>query len=75
MQPEGTQDMGTANTTTAFTATATNNATAKPNIILVHGGWDDGGSWGKVIPTLTNAGQELLQYNFHFIMHLKISLP
>jgi pimeloyl-ACP methyl ester carboxylesterase len=54
MQPEGTQDMGTANTT------ATTNATAKPNIVLVHGGWADGGSWGKVIPTLTNAGHRVI---------------
>jgi pimeloyl-ACP methyl ester carboxylesterase len=59
MQPEGTQDMGTANTTTATTATATN-ASAKPNIILVHGGWADGGSWSKVIPTLTNAGHRVI---------------
>jgi pimeloyl-ACP methyl ester carboxylesterase len=46
---EGTQDMGMANTTTAT------NATAKPTIILVHGGWADGSSWGKVITTLKNA--------------------
>jgi pimeloyl-ACP methyl ester carboxylesterase len=58
MQPEGTQDMGTANTTT--TTTATTNATAKPNIVLVHGGWADVGSWGKVIPTLTNAGHRVI---------------
>src|SRR5215204_6036485 len=49
MQPGGTQDMVTANTTTAT------NTTTKPNIILVHGGWADGGSWGKVIPTLKRA--------------------
>jgi pimeloyl-ACP methyl ester carboxylesterase len=63
MQPEGTQDMGTANATTATTVTATattNNATAKSNIILVHGGWADGGSWSKVIPTLTNAGHRVI---------------
>ena len=59
MQPEGTQDMGTANATIATTATT--NATAKPNIVLVHGGWaDGGGSLGKVIPTLTNAGHRVI---------------
>ena len=58
MQPEGTQDMGT---TTTNAATSTANATAtKPNIVLVHGGWADGGSWGKVIPTLTNAGYRVI---------------
>jgi pimeloyl-ACP methyl ester carboxylesterase len=51
MQPEGTQSMGTTNATT--------NAT-KPNIVLVHGGWADGGSWSKVIPTLTNAGHRVI---------------
>jgi pimeloyl-ACP methyl ester carboxylesterase len=61
MQPEGTPDMGTAtNATTTTNATSTTNATAKPNIILVHGGWADGGSWGKVIPTLTNAGHRVI---------------
>jgi pimeloyl-ACP methyl ester carboxylesterase len=54
MQPGGTQDMVTANTTTAT------NTTTKPDIILVHGGWADGGSWGKVIPTLTNAGYRVI---------------
>ena len=27
---------------------------------LVHGGWADGDSWGKVIPTLTNAGNRVI---------------
>jgi pimeloyl-ACP methyl ester carboxylesterase len=62
MQPDGTQDMGTANNTTATPTptTTTTNATAKPNIVLVHGGWADGGSWSKVIPTLTNAGHRVI---------------
>jgi pimeloyl-ACP methyl ester carboxylesterase len=61
MQPEGTQDMGTTTTTTASSnATTSTNATAKPNIVLVHGGWADGGSWSKVIPTLTNAGHRVI---------------
>src|SRR5215207_2773110 len=51
MQPEGTQDMGT--TTNETTST---NAT----IILVHGGWADGSSWGKVITTLKNAGHRVI---------------
>jgi pimeloyl-ACP methyl ester carboxylesterase len=51
MQPEGTQSMRTTNATT--------NAT-KPNVVLVHGGWADGGSWSKVIPTLTNAGHRVI---------------
>src|SRR5215203_2658335 len=57
IQPDGTQGMGTANTTTATTAT---NATAKPTIILVHGGWADGSSWGKVITILKNAGHRVI---------------
>jgi pimeloyl-ACP methyl ester carboxylesterase len=28
----------------------------KPNILLVHGAWADGSSWGKVIPLLNEAG-------------------
>jgi pimeloyl-ACP methyl ester carboxylesterase len=52
--------MGTANNTTATPTTTTTNATAKPNIVLVHGGWADGGSWNKVIPTLTNAGHRVI---------------
>jgi pimeloyl-ACP methyl ester carboxylesterase len=50
MQPDGTQAMGT-------TTNATNtNAT----IILVHGGWADGSSWGKVITILKNAGHRVI---------------
>src|SRR5918993_1502002 len=56
MQPEGTQDMETTTNGT----TSTGNASANPNIVLVHGGWADGGSWGKVIPTLTNAGHRVI---------------
>ena len=56
---EGTQDMGMANTTNATNATATD-ATAKPTIILVHGGWADGSSWGKVITILKNAGHRVI---------------
>jgi pimeloyl-ACP methyl ester carboxylesterase len=59
MQPEGTQDMGTT-TTNGTTSTSANVTTAKPNIVLVHGGWADGGSWSKVIPTLTNAGHRVI---------------
>ena len=50
MQPDGTQDMGT---TTNATSTNT-------TIILVHGGWADGSSWGKVIPILKNAGHRVI---------------
>src|SRR5215207_11694041 len=57
IQPDGTQGMGTANATTATTAT---NATAKPTIILVRGGWADGSSWGKVITILKNAGHRVI---------------
>ena len=53
IQPEGTQDMGTTGTTNATTTT---NAT----IILVHGGWADGSSWGKVITILKNAGHRVI---------------
>ena len=28
------------------------NTTKSTNIVLVHGGWADGSSWGKVIPIL-----------------------
>ena len=33
------------------------------NIILVHGGWADGSSWGKVITILKNAGQNVIAVN------------
>ena len=57
MQPDGTQNMGTNTTTTTTTnATTSTNAT----IILVHGGWADGSSWGKVITTLKNAGHRVI---------------
>jgi pimeloyl-ACP methyl ester carboxylesterase len=32
----------------------------KPNILLVHGAWADGSSWGKVIPLLTEAGYNIV---------------
>ena len=50
IQPEETQGMGT---TTNATSTNT-------TIILVHGGWADGSSWGKVITTLKNAGHKII---------------
>jgi pimeloyl-ACP methyl ester carboxylesterase len=46
MQPQGVPSM-TANTT-------------KMNIILVHGAWADGSSWGKVITILKNAGYRVI---------------
>jgi pimeloyl-ACP methyl ester carboxylesterase len=55
MQPDGTQGMGTTTATTATNATSTNTT-----IILVHGGWADGSSWGKVITTLKNAGHRVI---------------
>src|SRR5215210_444461 len=51
IQPDGTQGMGT--TTNATTSTNT-------TIILVHGGWADGSSWGKVITILKNAGHKVI---------------
>jgi pimeloyl-ACP methyl ester carboxylesterase len=33
------------------------------NIILVHGGWADGSSWGKVITILKNAGHQVIAVN------------
>jgi len=50
MQPDGTQGMGTTTNATSTNAT----------IILVHGGWADGSSWGKVITTLKNAGNRVI---------------
>jgi pimeloyl-ACP methyl ester carboxylesterase len=44
MQPQGIQSM-------------TTNAT---NIVLVHGAWADGSSWGKVIPILEKAGHRVI---------------
>ncbi len=32
----------------------------KPNILLVHGAWADGSSWGKVITILTEAGYNII---------------
>ena len=55
IEPEASQDMATTTTTNATTTNTT-----KPNIVLVHGGWADGGSWSKVIPTLTNAGHRVI---------------
>jgi pimeloyl-ACP methyl ester carboxylesterase len=52
MQPDGTQGMGTT--------TATNTTSTNTTIILVHGGWADGSSWGKVIPILKNAGHRVI---------------
>src|SRR5215218_4355210 len=50
MQPDGTQAMGTTTNATSTNAT----------IILVHGGWADGSSWGKVITILKNAGHRVI---------------
>jgi pimeloyl-ACP methyl ester carboxylesterase len=47
IQPQGSQAMPS-------------NAT---NIILVHGGWADGSSWGKVITILKNAGHKVIAVN------------
>ena len=47
MQPQGTQGM--SNTTSNTT-----------NIVLVHGGWADGSGWSKQIPTLENAGHNVI---------------
>jgi pimeloyl-ACP methyl ester carboxylesterase len=32
----------------------------KPNILLVHGAWADGSSWGKVIPLIKEAGYNVV---------------
>src|SRR5215213_3855542 len=48
MEPQDSQGMAT-------TTNATNST-----IILVHGGWADGSSWGKVITTLKNAGHRVI---------------
>ena len=49
MQQQGIQSM-TANTTNT-------------NIILVHGGWADGSSWGRVITTLKDSGHKVIAVN------------
>jgi pimeloyl-ACP methyl ester carboxylesterase len=46
------QSQGTTNMTMATNAT-------KMNIVLVHGTYVDGSSWGKVIPILQNAGYKV----------------
>ena len=38
-------------------------ASIATNIILVHGGWADGSSWGKVITILKNAGHKVIAVN------------
>jgi pimeloyl-ACP methyl ester carboxylesterase len=38
------------------------------NIILVHGGWADGSSWGKVITILKNSGHRVVAVNMPFII-------
>ena len=35
-------------------------ATNATNIVLVHGAWADGSSWGKVIPILEKAGHKVI---------------
>ena len=35
-------------------------ATNSSNVILVHGGWADGSSWGKVITILKNVGLNIV---------------
>lgn len=35
-------------------------ATNNSNVVLVHGGWADGSSWGKVINILTNSGLNVI---------------
>jgi pimeloyl-ACP methyl ester carboxylesterase len=47
IQPQGTQVMSSNGT----------------NIILVHGGWADGSSWGKVITILKNSGHRVVAVN------------
>jgi pimeloyl-ACP methyl ester carboxylesterase len=59
MEPEASQDMATSSTN-ATTNTTSANATAMPNIVLVHGFWADGSSWSKVIPILQNAGHKVI---------------
>jgi uracil phosphoribosyltransferase len=49
IQQQATQSM-TANTTNM-------------NIILVHGGWADGSSWGKVITILKDSGHKVIAVN------------
>jgi pimeloyl-ACP methyl ester carboxylesterase len=50
MQPDGTQ----------ATETTTNATSTNTTIILVHGGWADGSSWGKVITILKNTGNRVI---------------
>jgi pimeloyl-ACP methyl ester carboxylesterase len=49
IQPQETQNMSTAT-----------NAKSAKNIILVHGAWADGSSWGRVIPILKSAGHKVI---------------
>jgi pimeloyl-ACP methyl ester carboxylesterase len=53
IEPEATQQGMAATTPTNATSTNT-------TIILVHGGWADGSSWGKVITILKNAGHRVI---------------
>ena len=34
--------------------------TSTPTVVLVHGAWADGSSWGRVIPILTAAGLDVV---------------
>jgi len=36
------------------------------NIVLVHGAWADGSSWGGVIPILTGAGHKVIAVNLSY---------
>jgi len=52
------QDSGQTETDEGEQAEADSNM--KPNIVLVHGAWADGSSWGKVIPILEGAGHRVI---------------
>lgn len=56
-QSRGMQTGVTNNTSDSTTSMATTN---RPNIVLVHRGWNDGSAWSKVIPILQKAGYRVI---------------
>jgi pimeloyl-ACP methyl ester carboxylesterase len=51
----GRMQMGATNSTSSSVMGAN-----RTNIVLVHGGWNDGSAWSKVIPTLEAAGHRVI---------------
>jgi pimeloyl-ACP methyl ester carboxylesterase len=59
-QASAQNQSGGMQTGAANSSTSSSMATNHTNIVLVHGGWNDGSAWSKVIPTLEAAGHRVI---------------